>query len=165
MAPTGYIFYRFPLNTITLKKVERERNSRAVSLQKGTNQPATRMSLNRSQRSCRSTKYATKFRLFSRVRLALGLSVSRSIGLSVYRSIGLSVSRSLGLSVSRPFFAVPCRSIPSAIRSRSRKKAWRLSHLRVRRASTGIDGRGRTKPRVFQEEARSHHSVSPKPRD
>ena len=55
-----YIFYRFPLNTITLKKVERERNSRAVSLQKGTNQPATRMSLNRSQRSCRSTKYGTQ---------------------------------------------------------------------------------------------------------
>ena len=55
-----YIFYRFPLNTITLKKVERERNSRAVSLQKGTNQPATRMSLNRSRRSCRSTKYGTQ---------------------------------------------------------------------------------------------------------
>ena len=34
--------------------------SRAVSLQKGTNQPATRMSLNRSQRSCRSTKYGTQ---------------------------------------------------------------------------------------------------------
>ena len=33
---------------------------RAVSLQKGTNQPATRMSLNRSQRSCRSTKYGTQ---------------------------------------------------------------------------------------------------------
>ena len=39
---------------------ERERNSRAVSLQKGTNQPATRMSLNRSQRSCRSTKYGAQ---------------------------------------------------------------------------------------------------------
>jgi hypothetical protein len=34
--------------------------SRVVSLQKGTNQPATRMSLNRSQRSCRSTKYGTQ---------------------------------------------------------------------------------------------------------
>ena len=34
--------------------------SRSVSLQKGTNQPATRMSLNRSQRSCRSTKYGTQ---------------------------------------------------------------------------------------------------------
>ena len=33
---------------------------RSVSLQKGTNQPATRMSLNRSQRSCRSTKYGTQ---------------------------------------------------------------------------------------------------------
>ena len=39
--------------------VARDR-SRVVSLQKGTNQPATRMSLNRSQRSCRSTKYGTQ---------------------------------------------------------------------------------------------------------
>ena len=49
------------------KKKERDRGKesffpsrRSVSLQKGTNQPATRMSLNRSQRSCRSTKYGTQ---------------------------------------------------------------------------------------------------------
>ena len=49
------------------KKREREEKElflspsrRSVSLQKGTNQPATRMSLNRSQRSCRSTKYGTQ---------------------------------------------------------------------------------------------------------
>ena len=41
------------------KRTARKR-SRVVSLQKGTNQPATRMSLNRSQRSCRSTKYGTQ---------------------------------------------------------------------------------------------------------
>ena len=41
-------------------RTERKRRRRSVSLQKGTNQPATRMSLNRSQRSCRSTKYGTQ---------------------------------------------------------------------------------------------------------
>ena len=50
----------FPLPPLKLgSSVARDR-SRVVSLQKGTNQPATRMSLNRSQRSCRSTKYGTQ---------------------------------------------------------------------------------------------------------
>ena len=49
-----------PLPPLKLgSSVARDR-SRVVSLQKGTNQPATRMSLNRSQRSCRSTKYGTQ---------------------------------------------------------------------------------------------------------